>query len=290
MIYLNNRIVPNKKAFISVYDHGFLYGDGIYETLRAYDGIVFMLDQHVDRLFRSASMIALKIKKTPDAVKKAVYKTLTANRLKEAVIRITVSRGSGPAGLDPALCTEPTFVIIARKFAHYPNMYYKKGVKIAIADTKRNFKGALNPQIKSLNFLNNILAKIDAKKKDAYEAIMKNYRGYIAEGTVSNIFFIKNRVLCTPGLDVGILDGITRKIIIEIARDTGIQVTEGRFKEDDLYNADEIFISNTTMEVMPVSEIDNKTIRSRAGKLTKKLHKSYAKKINDYIKTNGGYN
>jgi len=290
MIYLNNRIVPNNKAVISVYDHGFLYGDGIYETLRAYDGIVFMLDQHVERLFRSASIISLKIKKTPDAIKKAVYKTLSANRLKEAVIRITVSRGSGPTGLDPALCTDPTFVIIARKFAHYPNMYYKKGVRIAIVDTKRNYKGALNPQIKSLNFLNNILAKIEAKKKDAYEAIMKNYRGYIAEGTISNIFFIKDQVLCTPSLDVGILDGITRKIIIETAGNAGIQVIEGRFKEDDLYNADEMFISNTTMEVMPVSEIDNKTISSRAGNLTKILHKSYLKKIKDYIKTNEDIN
>jgi branched-chain amino acid aminotransferase len=286
MIYLNNRIVPNNKAVISVYDHGFLYGDGIYETLRAYDGIVFLLDQHIDRLFRSASMIALKIKKTPDAVKKAVYKTLSANRLKEAVIRITVSRGPGPTGLDPALCTDPTFVIIAREFVHYPNMYYKKGVRIALVDTKRNFKDALNPQIKSLNFLNNILAIIEAKKKDAYEAIMKNYRGYIAEGTISNIFFIKDRVLCTPGLDVGILDGITRRIILETARDAGMQVIEGRFKKDDLYNADEMFISNTTMEVMPVSEIDNKTISSRAGNLTKTLHKLYVKKIKDHIKTN----
>ncbi len=290
MIYLNNRIVPNNKAVISVYDHGFLYGDGIYETLRAYDGIVFMLDQHVERLFRSASMIALKIKKTPDAVKKAVYKTLSANRLKEAVIRITVSRGSGPTGLDPALCTDPTFVIIARKFIHYPQIYYKKGVKIAIVDTKRNFKEALNPQIKSLNFLNNILAKIEATKKGAYEAIMKNYRGYIAEGTISNIFFIKDQILCTPGLDVGILDGITRKIILETARDAGIQVIEGRFKEDDLYNADEMFISNTTMEIMPVSEIDNKTISSRAGNLTKTLHKLYVKKIKDHIKTNEDVN
>lgn len=290
MIYLNNRIVPNNKAVISVYDHGFLYGDGIYETLRAYDGIVFMLDQHIERLFRSASMIALKIKKTPDAVKKAVYKTLSANRLKEAVIRITVSRGPGPTGLDPALCKDPTFVILASKFTHYPNMYYKRGVRIAIVDTKRNFKGALNPQIKSLNFLNNILAKIEAKKKDAYEAIMKNYRGYIAEGTISNIFFIKDRILCTPGLDVGILDGITRKIILETARDAGIQVIEGRFKEDDLYNADEMFISNTTMEVMPVSEIDNITISSRAGNLTKTLHKLYVKKIKNHIKTNEDVN
>jgi branched-chain amino acid aminotransferase len=286
MIYLNNRIVPNNKAVISVYDHGFLYGDGIYETLRAYDGIVFLLDQHIDRLFRSASMIALKIKKTPDAVKKAVYKTLSANRLKDAVIRITVSRGPGPTGLDPALCKDPTFVIIAREFVHYPNMYYKKGVRIALVDTKRNFKDALNPQIKSLNFLNNILAIIEAKKKGAYEAIMKNYRGYIAEGTISNIFFIKDRVLCTPGLDVGILDGITRRIILETARDAGMKAIEGKFKKDDLYNADEMFISNTTMEVMPVSEIDNKKISSMAGNLTKTLHKLYLKKIKDHIKTN----
>ena len=190
MIYLNNKVVPKDRALISVFDHGFLYGDGIYETLRAYKGFVFKLDEHIERLFRSALLIDLTIPFSAEKIKTAVYKTMEANRLKEAVIRITISRGAGPTGLDPDLCAKPTFVVMASKFKEYPKQYYEKGVKIAIVDTRRNYREALNPQIKSLNFLNNILAKIESKKQGAFEAVMCNYRGYIAEGTISNIFFV----------------------------------------------------------------------------------------------------
>lgn len=279
MIYLNNKVVPKDSAVISVFDHGFLYGDGIYETLRAYDGVVFMLDEHVKRLFRSASLIELGIPKSQEAVKKAVYKTMKANRVKEAVIRITVSRGAGPVGLDPALCPEPTFVIFVTPFRKYPAQYYQKGVKVAIADVRRNYSRALDPRIKSLNFLNNVLAKIEAKKKGAYEAVMLNYRGYIAEGTITNIFFIKNNVLCTPSLKVGILDGITRKLILEAAHELHIETCEGRFRPEDIRNAQEVFISNTTMEVMPVAEIINVKKYPGPGSHARLLHKAYRKKV-----------
>jgi branched-chain amino acid aminotransferase len=284
MIFLNDRLVVRDKALISVFDHGFLYGDGIYETLRAYDGVVFMIDEHIDRLFRSAAMIGLQTGKNHDSIKKAVYKTLRANRLKDSVIRITVSRGAGPTGLDPALCREPTFVILANKFRDYPSQYYRKGIKVSVVNTRRNFKEALDPHIKSLNFLNNILAKIEAKQSDAFEGIMLNYRGYLAEGTISNVFFVNDNKLFTPGIRVGILDGITRELILDVAHESGINIKEGAFRKKDLYAATEVFISNTTMEVMPVSDVDDIIISSRAGKITKLIQKAYQKKVADYIK------
>jgi branched-chain amino acid aminotransferase len=284
MIYLNNKLVPKGKAMVSVYDHGFLYGDGIYETLRVYDGVVFKLSEHIDRLFSSASMIGLSVPKSPAAITGAVYKTLSANKHKDAVVRITVSRGAGPLGLDPGLCPKPTFVIMTHAFKPYPRRSYQKGLSIAIVNTKRNYGKALNPQIKSLNFLNNILAKIEAKEMDVQEAIMLNYRGYIAEGTVSNIFFVRDSTLCTPSLKVGILGGITRSIILALARKSKIRLKEGQFKPVDLYEAQEVFISNTTMEVMPVHEINNKIISDTPGQITKKLRQDYNRAVRECIK------
>lgn len=282
MIYLNNKLISKSKAMVSVFDHGFLYGDGIYETFRAYKGVVFKIDEHIERLFRSASMIGLKLPKTPDGIKRAIYKTIKTNRHNDAVIRISISRGAGPIGLDPELCPKPTFVIISNALKGYPRQYYQRGVKIAIVDVRRNFKDALNPKIKSLNFLNNILAKIESKNRGVYEAIMLNYRGHIAEGTITNIFFVKNNVLCTPGLDVGILDGITRKTILDIAKELKIKTKEGRFKREDIYSAQEVFISNTTMEVMPVTEVDNIKIGAEVGEITKLLHLAYKKEVANY--------
>lgn len=287
MIYLNNRLVPKGKALLSVFDHGFLYGDGIYETLRAYSGVVFKIDEHIERLFRSASMIGLAISKSPEAIKRAVYRTIKANGLREAYIRISISRGPGPIGLDPDLCPRPTFVIIANLFRGYPERYYQKGVKIAIVNTRRNLSTALDPRIKSLNFLNNILAKIEAKDRGAYEAIMLNYRGYIAEGTITNIFFVKKGVLCTPSTEVGILDGITRKTILDIAGGLGIKVKEGRFRPEDLRRADEVFISNTTLEVMPVTEVDNTKVGTGAGRITRMIHQAYKREVSEYVRRHG---
>jgi branched-chain amino acid aminotransferase len=285
MIYLNNKIVRKNKALISVFDHGFLYGDGIYETLMVYNGIVF---KHLNRLFRSASLIGLTIPQKPSALRKAVYATVGANRQKYAVIRISISRGEGPTGLDPALCSKPTLVIMSNPFRDYPQRYYKRGVKVAIVKTRRNYYKAIDPQIKSLNFLNNILAKREAIEKNAYEALMLNYRGYIAEGTITNVFFVKKGALYTPDVGAGILDGITRRIILNIAKELKIKTTEGKFRAGDIYKADEVFISNTTMEAMPVAEVDDIKITESPGKITKLIHKAYKKKVAEYINQEKG--
>ncbi len=284
MIYLNNRLVHNRKALISVYDHGFLYGDGIYETMRAYKGTVFMLDEHIERLFRSASMIGLTIKKKRREIKTAVYKTLRANRVHEAAIRITMSRGPGLTGLDPALCKKPTFVIFAHRFKPYPARSYQKGMKIIISDTRRNFRKAVDPRIKSLNFLNNILAKIEAIKSNANEAVMLNYKNYLAEGTVSNIFFVRDNILHTPSLSVGILDGITRRILLELAQELKIKTREGKYRAEDIFSAQEVLISNTTMEVMPVSHVNGEKTSKSPGHITTELHRAYRKNVSTYIK------
>lgn len=242
------------------------------------------MDEHIDRLYRSADMIGLTIPKKPEEIKKAVYNTIASNRQKEAVVRITISRGAGPLGLDPSLCLKPTFVIISNRFHHYPSEYYSKGVKVSIVNTRRNYGPALDPRIKSLNFLNNVLAKIEAKNSGSYEALMLNYQGYLAEGTISNVFFInKKDMLCTPAIKVGILDGITRGMILDIAGELGLKSREGCFRRKDIYNAREVFITNTSMEVMPVTRIDAVRIRGNAGRLTAMIHNKYQEKVSEYI-------
>ena len=286
MIFLNNKLVPKNKALISVFDHGFLYGDGIYETIRVYKGIIFKMDEHIKRLYRSAEMIALAVPKKPEEIKKAVYKTISANGHSDAVVRITISRGAGPLGLDPSLCPKPTFVIISNKFRKYPAEYYSKGVKVSIVKTRRNYGPALDPRIKSLNFLNNVLAKIEAKNSASHEALMMNYQGYLAEGTISNVFFInKKDILCTPAIKVGILEGITRGMILKIAREMGLKSREGCFRRKDMYNAREVFITNTSMEVMPVTRVDKVRIAGKAGRLTSIIHEKYKEKVSGFLET-----
>lgn len=284
-VYINGSLFPESEAKVSVFDHGFLYGDGIYETMRSYEGVVFMLDEHIRRLYRSASLIRLAIPKSAAEIKSAIHKTLKANSLKNAYIRLTVSRGFGKIGLDPELCEKPTFVIVTNEFKDYPGSFYKKGVKLIISSVKRNLKEAINPQIKSLNFLNNILAKIEAKKKNAYEALMLNSQGCLTEGTICNIFFVlkkKNKaVLCTPSVDCGILDGITRNIVLELAQKSGIKTKEGKFKKEDIYRASEVFITNTTMEIMPVCKVDS--VSYQAGTVTRLLHEAYKENVKAYL-------
>lgn len=281
-VYLNDKIVPASDAKVSVFDHGFLYGDGIYETMRVHDGVVFMLDEHIERLYRSASLIGLNIPKKISDIKISIYETLKANALTNAYVRLTISRGYGPIGLDPDLCKKPTFVVITNEFKNYPKSYYEDGIKLIIASVRRNLREALNPQIKSLNFLNNILAKIEAKQADAYEAIMLNAEGHLTEGTISNIFFVKNGILCTPSVECGILDGITRALVIDLALKNGLEVKEGRFSPEDLYMASEVFITNTTMEVMPARRVDKTEFKM--GDISKLLLKKYRQEVNDYVK------
>lgn len=281
-VYLNNKIVPASEAKVSVFDHGFLYGDGIYETMRVYDGVVFMFDEHIERLYRSASLIGLNIPKKISDIKISIYETLKANSLTNAYVRLTISRGYGPIGLDPDLCKEPTFVVITNEFKNYPKAYYEEGIKLTIAFIRRNLREALNPQIKSLNFLNNILAKIEAKQADAYEAIMLNAEGHLTEGTICNIFFVKDGILCTPSVECGVLDGITRAVVIDLALKNGLEVKEGRFTPEELYMASEVFITNTTMEVMPVRRVDKAEFK--VGEISKLLLKKYRQEVNGYVK------
>lgn len=281
-IYMNNALVPRSEAKVSVFDHGFLYGDGVYETMRVYDGVVFMFDEHLRRLFRSASLIGLDIPKDINEIKSAVFDTLRANALKNAYLRITVSRGSGPIGLDPDLCSQPTFIVIAEEMKEYPSNLYEKGIKVIVAKTRRNLKEALNPQIKSLNFLNNILAKIEAKKESAYEAIMLNHLGQITEGTISNVFFYKDDVLCTPSVECGILDGITRGTVLDLATREGLMVREGFFSQEEFMDADEVFITNTTIEIMPVSVVNVREYK--IGEVSRLLHRAYRKEVMAYVK------
>ncbi|MBS1126684.1 MAG: putative Aminodeoxychorismate lyase [Nitrospirae bacterium] len=280
-IFLNKTIVPESDAVVSVYDRGFLYGDGIYETMRAYNGVVFMLEKHLERLGRSALLTRLDIPET-GFITDAVCRTMEANKLSDAYIRVTVSRGKGPIGLDPELCKEPTFVVITEDFREYPGHLYSDGVKLVIAKTRRNLVSAINPRIKSLNFLNNIFAKMEAKEGGAYEAVMLNAEGLIAEGTVSNIFFVKDNVLCTPALDVGVLDGITRELVISLAKKNDIRVSEGKFYPADLFNASEVFFTNTTSEIMPVSQVE--LIAYRVGEISKSLHMLYKEEVSAYLK------
>jgi len=285
-IFLNKTLVPESDALVSVYDHGFLYGDGIYETMRAYNGVVFMLEKHLERLCRSASLTKLSIPET-GFIKDALFRTIEANKLSDAYVRVTVSRGKGPIGLDPDLCKEPTFVVIAEDFREYPEHLYSNGVKLVIAKTRRNLVSAISPRIKSLNFLNNIFAKMEAKERGAYEAIMLNAEGMIAEGTVSNIFFVKDNVLCTPASDVGVLDGITREIVISIAKKSGVRVSEDRFYPDDLFSASEVFFTNTTSEIMPVSQVE--LITYKPGEVAKSLHALYKEEVSSYVRAQRKY-
>ena len=281
-VYLNNGVVKSSDAKISIFDHGFLYGDGIFETMRAYEGVIFMFEKHLNRLYRSASLIGLDIQRSVSDIKIAIYETLHANSLTNAYVRVSISRGYGPVGIDPDLCKESTFVIIANEFKNYPNTYFENGISLMVSSVKRNHPEALNPQIKSMNFLNNILAKIESKKTGAMEAIMLNSKGFVAECTVSNIFFVIDEVLCTPSISCGILDGITRETVIEIALRYGLRVLEGEFKIDDLFKASEIFITNTSMELMPVSKIEYK--KFSVGDIYKLLRTKFKEEVEIYVR------
>jgi len=271
-IYLNDRFVDRKEALVSVFDHGFLYGDGVYETLRTYDGRFFMLGPHLARLRRSARLIGLSIP-IPEADWPALLRdAVERNNLADAHLRITISRGEGDLGLDPALCARPTVVIMAKPIARYPAHLFEEGVHLAIVATRRNLASALSPQIKSLNFLNNILAKQEAGKAGAFDALMLNAEGLLTECTTSNFFFASDSRLVTPSVECGILDGITREVVLTLARENGIPVEEGRYPAECLAHAEEAFLTNTSMEIMPVQTIDRAPIGTgRPGPITRQL-------------------
>src|SRR5512143_1004750 len=269
-IYIDGKFYPKEEAKVSVFDHGYLYGDGIYETLRAYDGVVFHMEEHIKRLNRSAAAMSLSLPLDDNGIFKAVHEAVQGNGLKDAYIRISVARGPGEIGLDPELCPEPTFVIIAKPLLPYPADLYDNGVKVSVVQTRRNHPECLDPAIKSTNFLNNIFAKMEAKRAGAYEGIMLNHAGFVAEGTICNVVMVKDGRLITPPLIAGILEGVTRGLCIRMAEDAGIKVYEELLTEGQLWAADEVFITNSMMEVMPVTTVDEHVIRDgRPGEVTK---------------------
>jgi len=280
LIYLDGHFVSREKAMVSVFDHGFLYGDGIYETMRAYEGSIFLLKKHLVRLKHSARAISLALPLPLDKIGEALNETLVVNKLLNAYVRLHISRGPGEIGLDPALCKAPTMVIVAKPFHEYTLKNYERGVSVAIVKTRRNHPLALDPSVKGTNFLNNILAKIESVKAKAYEGIMLNWEGFVAEGTISNIFLVKKGVLYTPHLDTGILEGVTRDLVLRLAKRRKIPVRETLIKPQDLFTADECFITNSTMEIMPVTTINKIPVKSGSpGPVTVALHQAYKKEV-----------
>lgn len=271
-VYIDGKYLEKEKARVSVFDHGFLYGDGVFEGIRAYKGRVFKLKEHIDRLYESAHAILLDISMSREELIKLVIKTLRVNNLKDAYIRVVVSRGVGDLGLDPRKCKKSSLIIIADKIQLYPEEMYKKGLEIITVSTRRNIYDALSPRIKSLNYLNNILAKIETVRAGVLEGIMLNSQGYVAEATGDNIFLVKNNILFTPSVGCGILKGITRDAIIEIAEDIGIKVEETLLTTYDVYNSEECFLTGTAAEVIPVIKVDERIIgNGTPGKITLKL-------------------
>ena len=271
-VNLNGQLVPQEEAKVSVFDHGLLYGDGVFEGIRAYGGRVFKLAEHVARLYRSARSIRLEVPITPAQMTAAIEETLSANGLSDAYIRVVVTRGVGTLGLDPDKCPNPQYFIIADSIVLYPDELYRQGLEVVTVSTIRNHPAALDPRIKSLNYLNNIMAKIEGKDAGVLEALMLNAEGLVAECTGDNIFIVSDKVLRTPPITAGILDGITRNTVIELAREAGYVVREEDLTQDDVYTADECFLTGTAAEVIAVVKVDGRTIGTgEPGPVTKDL-------------------
>ncbi|QSQ10300.1 Branched-chain-amino-acid aminotransferase [Koleobacter methoxysyntrophicus] len=271
-VYINGEFVPKEEAKISVFDHGYLYGDGVFEGIRAYNGRVFRLKEHIDRLYDGVKSIMINLSETKEEMKEIILQTLRENNLKDAYIRVVISRGTGDLGLDPRKCPRPTVVVIADKITLYPQEMYENGLKVITATTRRNIPEGVNPQMKSLNYLNNIMAKMEANQAGVLEAIMLNNENYVAECTGDNIFIVKNGKLITPPTYAGILIGITRNAVIELAENMGIPVLEKNFTRHELFTADECFLTGTAAEVIPVVNVDGRLIADgKPGVITKKL-------------------
>ncbi|MCL2119399.1 MAG: branched-chain-amino-acid transaminase [Planctomycetaceae bacterium] len=271
-IYINGEFFDKDNAKISVFDHGLLYGDGVFEGLRCYNGKVFRLEQHIDRLWDSAKSLAIEIPMTKTEMIQATQKAVLLNNVNEGYIRIVVTRGIGDLGLDPYVCGPPQVIIIAAQLALYPKELYETGLDIVTAGTMRMPPAALNPRVKSLNYLNSIMAKIEALRAGCEEALMLNHKGEVSECTGDNIFIIKNGVLMTPPIDAGILEGVTRNVVLELAAQLGIPAKETAFTRHDVFVADECFLTGSAAELIPVVSIDKRTIgNGKPGPITKQL-------------------
>jgi branched-chain amino acid aminotransferase len=282
-VYVNGKWVPKEEAKVSIWDHGFLYGDGIFEGIRVYQGIVFKLKEHLKRLYASASAIDLTIPYTPAEMQNLVVETVRKNNLQESYIRLVVSRGAGDLGIDPRKCKEPTVMILADRINLYPEALYATGIRVMIASTRRNPPDSLNGRIKSLNYLNNILAKLEHIKSGLDEAIMLNHAGYVVEGTAENVFIVKDRKLLTPPCYLGALEGITRQLVIELAPKLGLQAEESLLNAYDLYASDEIFLTGTGAEIVPVVEVDGRKIgNGKPGSISLQVLKTYREYVAHY--------
>lgn len=277
-VYINGRFVPQEDATISVFDHGLLYGDGVFEGLRVYHGRVFRLREHIRRLYESAKAIWLEIPLDFDEMCDAVNEAVRVNKLVDGYVRLVVTRGVGTLGLDPNRCSHPQVIVIADKIELYPPELYEKGLEIVTVSVQRNHPAALSPRIKSLNYLNNILAKIEGLQAGCIEALMLNHKGEVAECTGDNIFLVRAGVLYTPPLEAGILAGITRDAVIELAREANIPVRETPLTKHDVYIADEVFLTGTAAEVIPVVKVDSRTIgNGTPGPITRDLERRFKK-------------
>ena len=275
-IYIDGKYYDQKNAKISVFDHGLLYGDGIFEGIRAYNGRVFRLTEHIDRLFYSAKAILLKIPLSHGEMVRAVVETCRRNKIRDGYVRLLVTRGAGTLGLNPNRCKNPSIVIIADKIQLYPAELYERGMEIVTVPTTRNLHSALNPAIKSLNYLNNILAKIEANNAGCEEAIMLNAEGFVSECTGDNIVIVKAGQMFTPPLSAGALYGITRGVVIELAREDGLTVAEPNLTRYDVFNAEECFLTGTGAELIPIVKIDGRIIGAgKPGPITRRLVDKY---------------
>jgi len=277
-IWLDSKLVDEKDAKISVFDHGLLYGDGVFEGIRVYNSRVFELDAHIRRLYDSAKAIRLEIPMSRGKLISAVEKTVEANGVIDGYIRLLVTRGVGTLGLNPLICEDSRLIIIADNIQLYPEELYEKGMKVISATTVRNHPLAIPPQVKSMNYLNNILAKIEALDNDVPEAIMYNHEGYVAEATGDNVFIVRDGVIYAPPAEAGSLEGITRGIVIELAREENFEVVEKNLTRFDLYICDEFFLTGTAAEVIGIVEIDGRVIGDgKPGPVTKLLGKKFFK-------------
>ena len=275
-IYIDGKYQNEKNARISVFDHGLLYGDGIFEGIRAYHGRVFKLKEHIDRLFYSAKAILLEIPLRHLEMMEAVLQTCRRNKLRDCYIRLVVTRGVGGLGLNPKKCRAPSVIIIADRIQLYPPEYYQRGLDLITVPTVRNLHSALNPAIKSLNYLNNILAKIEANNGGCEEAVMLNAQGFVSECTGDNIFIVKAGQLFTPPLSAGALYGITRAVVMEMAEEASLPMSESDLTRYDLFNADECFLTGTGAELIPVVKVDGRVIGSgKPGPVTLSLIEKY---------------
>jgi len=277
-IWLDNKLVDEADANISVFDHGLLYGDGVFEGIRVYNSRIFEFEAHVRRLFDSAKVIRLKIPMSKNEIISAVEKTVEANGVIDGYVRLVVTRGPGTLGLNPFVCEEPKLFVIADNIQLYPEELYEKGMKVVSATTVRNHPLAIPPQVKSLNYLNNILAKLEALDNNVPEAIMYNHEGYVAEATGDNVFIVRDGVIYTPPTEAGSLEGITRKVVIRLAREEELEVVEKNLTRFDLYICDEFFLTGTAAEVIGIVEIDGRVIGDgKPGPITRLLRKKFYK-------------